>query len=158
MALSDEDVDDIFSAVVSHAAASGYFERVNQHEPKNAPGNGLTCAIWLQDVSPVGAISGLNSTSGRLLFSVRVYGNMIQEPQDEIDPNVMKAVVHLLGLYSGDFSLDGLIKNVDLLGAHGIPMRAQAGYQSIGRDRANLYRIMTITLPLIVNDLWEQVA
>lgn len=147
------EVDAITDAVVSHAAASGWFERVNQHEPKNAPGHGLTCAVWVQGIAPIPAASGLDATSGRLLFNVRVYSNMLQEPQDAIDPNVLKSVDDLMRLYSGDFTLDGLIKNVDLLGMYGLAMTAQAGYLTIGDT---MYRVMTINLPLIVNDLWGQ--
>lgn len=147
------EVDAITDAVVSHAAASGHFERVNQHEPKNAPGNGLTCAVWVQGIAPIPQGSGLDTTSGRLLFNVRIYSNMLQEPQDGIDPNVLKAVDELMRLYSGDFTLDGLIKNVDLLGMYGMAMTAQAGYLTIGDT---MYRVMTINLPLIVNDLWGQ--
>jgi hypothetical protein len=32
----------ILDRVVSHALAAGYFERVNQHEPKTAPGTDCT--------------------------------------------------------------------------------------------------------------------
>lgn len=147
------DVDAVTNAAVSHAAASGHFERVNLHEPKNAPGHGLTCAVWCQAVAPIPAASGLAATSGRLLFNVRIFSSMLQEPQDAIDPNVLKAVDRLLELYSGDFTLGGLVRNVDLLGAYGVPLSAQAGYQSIDKT---MYRIMTINLPLVVSDLWSQ--
>lgn len=150
------EVDALTDAVVSHAAASGHFERVNAHEPKNSPGNGLTCAVWAQTVVPIPAASGLNSTTGRVLFNVRIYSNMLQEPQDGIDPEVLKAVDTLFTAYSGDFTLDGLVRNVDLLGTYGVAMTAVAGYVPIGNN--TMYRIMTISLPLIVNDLWSQVA
>lgn len=147
------EVDAITDAVVSHALASGHFENVNLHEPKNSPGNGLTCAVWAQTVVPIPAASGLNTTTGRALFNVRIYSNMLKEPQDAIDPEVLKAVDKLFSAYSGDFTLDGLVRNVDLLGTYGVALTAVAGYQTIGQT---MYRIMTISLPLIVNDLWGQ--
>jgi hypothetical protein len=151
------EVDAITDAVVSHAMASGYFETVNSHEPKNSPGNGLTCAAWAQSVVPIPQASGLNTTTGRILFNVRLYSPMLHEPQDGIDPELIKAVDALMTAYSGDFTLDGLIRNVDLLGTYGIALFAQAGYQSIGgADGQIMYRIMTISVPLIVNDLWGQ--
>ena len=147
------DVTGILGKIVDHASSSGYFDRVNTHEPKSAPGNGVSCVIWVQRIAPVPAGSGLQATTGLLEFSVRVMTNMISEPMDEIDPNIIRAVDHLLGAYSGDFELGGEVRNVDLLGQAGTPMSAQAGYINIDHK---LYRVMTITLPLIVNDLWAQ--
>ena len=36
------DIDSVLNAIVSHALTTGYFDQVNQHEPKNRPGAGLT--------------------------------------------------------------------------------------------------------------------
>lgn len=143
----------ILEAAVSHALASGHFERVNAHEPKNAPGNGLTAALWAQSLSPVRGASGLLKTSARLVLNVRVYSNMLQEPQDAIDPAVIAAVDALMDAYSGDFELGGNVRNVDLLGQAGVPLSAEAGY--LNQD-GRMYRVMTITLPLIINDVWSQ--
>ncbi|MFD6619983.1 hypothetical protein ACFWFB_32600, partial [Streptomyces albidoflavus] len=61
------DVLGILDGVESHAAASGWFERVNGHEPKSAPTTGgLTAAVWIDSIAPV-LSSGLASTTGRLL-------------------------------------------------------------------------------------------
>lgn len=144
-------VDDILSAVTSHALACGYFERVNTHEPKSAPGNGLTTAIWVQRTTPVAAASGLNTVTVRLEFNVRIFQNMLKEPQDMIDPDMMKALDALMAAYCADFTLGGLVRNVDIKGAHGAGLGAEAGY--VNQDN-KLFRVMTITLPLIVNDLW----
>jgi hypothetical protein len=147
-------VSSIFNGVQSHALSVGHFERVNGHEPKVAPGVGVTCALWVQDITPVKS-SGLNSTSVRLEFTVRTYQSMLSEPRDAIDPKMLIAVSTLMAAYSADFTLGGLIRVVDLLGAYGDPMNARAGY--LEQDK-RLYRVMTITLPLIVNDVWDQVA
>ena len=147
------DATGILDAVVSHALASGFFDRVNTHEPKSAPPSGLTCAIWVQSIGPVPLGSGLASTTGRLGLQVRLYTSMTAEPQDAIDPGLMRAVDGLLAAYSGDFELGGLVRNVDLLGAYGDPLSARAGYLNVD---GKLMRIMDITLPLIVNDLWTQ--
>ena len=86
----------IFNALVSHGMASGLFERVNTHEPKNAPGNGLSMAVYLDNIIPAAGASGLNSTTGLLMFSVRVYSSMVAEPQDDIDPAVMVAAASIV--------------------------------------------------------------
>lgn len=140
--------------LVSHAAASGLFDQVQGHEPKNAPGNGLSCAVWGDRIVPVQS-SGLDTTSIRVAFSLRIYSNMASEPQDAIDPAILTAVATLMAAYSGDFTLAGGARYIDLLGASGLPMSAQAGY--LTQDERE-FRVMTLTVPIIYNDVFEQVA
>jgi hypothetical protein len=149
------DFQAIFDVVQSHAAKTGYFERVNTHEYKAAPGVGLSCEIWADYIGPFPAGSGLALTSGLLTLAVRIRTSMTQEPQDSIDPAVLTTTVALLGEYSGDFDLGTNVRNVDLLGASGTPLSARAGY--LNQDN-KLYRVMTITLPIMINDLWAQAA
>ncbi|MFI9235769.1 hypothetical protein [Streptomyces sp. NPDC053079] len=148
------DINGIVDSVISHAMASGYFERVNGHEPQNAPGNGLTAAVWVDGITPV-RTSGLGTASARLIFNVRLYTPMVQEPADAIDPNLTAATDALMRAYIGDFQLGGTVRQVDVLGQHGAALEARAGY--IQQDGA-LLRVITITLPVIVNDLWDEVA
>ncbi|MGW6747641.1 hypothetical protein [Streptomyces sp. NPDC055006] len=146
------DVLGILDGVESHAAASGWFERVNGHEPKSAPTTGgLTCAVWIDSITPV-LSSGLGSTSGRLTVMVRLY-SPLSEPEDAVDRNLMAALSDLFSAYCGDFTLGGLIRAVDIRGAHGAPLAARAGY--LEQDSAT-FRVFTLTVPLIVNDLWEE--
>lgn len=144
----------ILDAIQSHALTTGYFDAVNGEEPKSPPpNNGITAAVWVQKIGPAIGGSGLSSTSARLAFSVRLYTGMVQEPADMIDPNLMAALDALCAAYSGDFTLDGLVREIDLLGAYGDPMSAEAGYVIEG---GNEFRVLTITLPVVVNDLWDQ--
>lgn len=149
-------IEGILDGLVSHAAELGWYSRVNMHEPKgkNPAGDGLTAAIWLQALAPIRS-SGLASTSGRLEFWVRTYTSMLAEPQDQIDPRVLGAVDALMGAYSGDFTLGGLIRCVDLLGAHGTPLSAKAGYLEQG---GRLFRVVDVVVPLVIDDLWAQEA
>lgn len=141
-------------AVSTTALKLGVFERVNGHEPKSAPGNGITAAIWADSLQPIRA-SGLNSTSVRLTFNVRLFTSMLTEPQDAIDPEMVRALDAFMAAVTGDFTLGGLVRSVDLLGAHGPSLSAQAGY--VQQDN-RLFRVFTVILPLIINDSWEQVA
>ncbi|MGH3381363.1 MAG: hypothetical protein ACRDP6_42190 [Actinoallomurus sp.] len=140
--------------IVSHAKRLGLFDRVHAHEPKSAPGNGLTCAIWADHIGPIQS-SGLDSTSLRVTYSVRLYYPMLKEPQDAIDRTVLAAVAALMSAYSGDFTLDDEARHVDLLGAYGVALSSQAGY--LDQDK-RLFRVFTISLPIIFNDVFEQVA
>jgi hypothetical protein len=147
------DTGGILSAVISHAAGLGVFERVNTHQPANAPGSGLSCAVTVAEVVPVAAGSGLDATTGRIVFNVMIFAPVPQEPADDIEPLIVGAVDGLFAAYSGDFELGEEVRNVDLLGAHGTPLSAQTGYVTID---AQTYRVAIITLPLVVNDLWSQ--
>ncbi len=152
---SGEWFDDIFDAVVSDAQRSGYFDKVNRHEPKKAPGTGLTAAIWLESMEPIGLISGLASTSARLVFKLRVYQHMLMEPQDMIDPRMAKALANLMRRYHDDFDFEGAIRNIDLLGAYGVSLSAITGYLDID---GKMFRIADLTIPCLVNDVWPQVS
>lgn len=145
----------LFAALSSHAQKLGVFDRVNEHESMNAPGSGLTCAFWFVRVGPFPPGSGLAATTGLVVFTARIYSPNTQ-PQDSADPAVMHAADLLLAAYSGDFDLGGLVRDVDLLGASGTPLSAQAGWLQI--DASTTYRTVDITIPLIINDLWSQAA
>jgi hypothetical protein len=155
-------VNALFDSVQSHAMTLGLFDSVNTHEPKGAPGNGVICAIWIDYIGPVPS-SGLNSTSGYVVFSVRSYTSMLAAPLDGIDPKLLGAVTTLLNEYTGDFEFNdpstgapsANVRNIDLHGIHGRKMDAQAGYINLD---GKLQRVMTITLPVIVNDMWTQEA
>lgn len=156
MTFNADSVNTLFDKVISYALATGRFDAVNGHEPKSAPGNGVTCAVWAQSIEPIRA-GGLASTSGRVTLEQRIYTNFISQPFDAIDPNVMAAVADLMTAYSGDFDLggDADVREIDLLGAYGTALSAQAGYVEIDRK---MYRVMTLTVPVIVNDMFDQVA
>lgn len=147
---------DIVDRLASHAMTTGVFDRVNTHEPKNKPGRGLTCAIWVDRIEPARGRSGLASTTARVVMNVRVYTNMLQNPQDAIDPSVMAATDLLFEAYSGDFQLGDETRWIDLLGAtQGHPLFSQSGYINIDNM---VYRVITITVPVIVEEAWTQTA
>jgi hypothetical protein len=148
------DIDGVLNALVSHALATGYLDQVNQHEPKNRPGHGLTGAVWIDHIRPVQS-SGLDSTSAVMVFNLRLYTSTLQEPQDAIDPEMVRVIDALFTAYVGDFTLDGLVRNVDVRGIEGAPLDGQAGY--LKQDEV-LYRVFTITLPVVVNDAWDEEA
>src|SRR6266536_37862 len=147
------DLQGIVDTITSHAAKTGLFDAVNGHEPKSAPGDGITAAVWVDSIDPIPEASGLAATAGRVTVNVRIYTSFLQEPEDLIDPNMVQAVDLLLGAYSVDFDLGAKIRNVDLLGQSGPALSAKAGY--LNQD-GKLFRVMTITLPLIINDVWVQ--
>jgi hypothetical protein len=153
--LNDAGVLDVFSRLESYAMSSGRFDAVNGHEPKSAPGNGITYAVWIQNIRP--ALSGLSATSGLLMFNGRIYKPFTSIPYDAIDPQVTSATLDIMAAMSGDFKLGEAddVRNVDLLGSTGYSLMANAGYVEVDR---HMYRCMTIQIPIIMNDLFVQVA
>lgn len=153
---NDQSIAAVIDKVSSYALATGRFTNVNGHEPKNAPGVDISCSVWVQQVSPVTS-SGLAATSGVLLLNARIYQNFKSQPFDAIDPAVLSAATDLMGAYTGDFDFGNVanVRNVDLFGANGTPLRVQAGYVEIDR---NVYRVMTITVPIVINDMFLQEA
>lgn len=145
----------LIDAITSHASATGLFDSVQGHEPKSAPGNGLTCAVFVANVGPARTGSGLATTTVRVELTARIYKPFISQPEDLIDPGVVDACDEFMTALSGDFSLGGNARNVDLLGAQGTPLSARAGYQTIDK---NTYRVLDITIPIIVNDAFTQGA
>lgn len=149
------DITGILNAAISHASASGCFDEVNGHEAIHpSASGGLTAAVWVDRVTPVRS-SGLSSVSSLVVLNVRIYTSAQQLPLDAIDPNLVAAVDALCAAYVGDFTLGGLVRQVDVFGTNGQPLDVRAGY--LPQDGA-LQRVMTIWLPCIVNDLWEEVA
>lgn len=139
----------------SHCMKVAYFDRVNLHEPKNAPARGLTAAIWVERLDPISGRSGLATTSVRLEFMIRIYSNMLQEPVDAIDPDILEASSAVMESFTGNFELGDQVNSwIDLLGENGNPLSAQSGYLGIDNK---MYRVMTIRVPVILDDVWEQV-
>lgn len=153
--MADLDLNAYRGAAMSHAQGLGLFEQVLGHEPVSAPGSGLIYAVWVGPVRPVQARSTLNAVTARLELTGRVYMPADTEPQDDVDLAVTGAVSALMREYCGDFTLGDTVANVDLLGAHGTGLSSVPGYS---RFDSTTYRVATLTIPLIINDAWNEVA
>lgn len=154
---SESWVQPIFDAVVSDVQRTGFFAKVNEHEPRRAPSTGLTAAVWIQDIAPAVGASSLITTAARLLFNVRIFTSFIGPVPDMVDPKMTAAASNLIRRYHDnfDFDLDSLgVRNVDLLGEFGVPLGCTFGYME--QDK-KLFRIATLNVPVIVNDVWTQV-
>lgn len=149
------DLPAVWAALTSHAKELGVFERVNGHEARALPGNGLSCDIMLGPLRPAPAQSGLAAVSAQLTFQARIYNQALKGPLDGLDQTVLRATGLLMGEYCGAFTLGGVVESVDLLGRHGTPISAVPGWLDLAGVK---YRVMTITVPLIINDVWQEVA
>lgn len=145
-------IQSILDVIVSHALSTGYFEAVNQYESKQSPGNGITGAVWVDRVTPI-KTSGLSNTSVRVELQFRLYSNTLIEPYDDIDPQLTTVLDTLMRAYCGDFELGSQVRHIDIFGAYGSPLESRSGYINLdGKE----FRVFSIRLPLIVDDLWSQ--
>jgi hypothetical protein len=149
------DIDGILSATSSHAQALGVFGAVMTHEPKSVLANMHSCAIWVDKIRGVPNRGGLATTSVLLVLMVRMYQSMTFEPMDVIDPNLVKTADLLMAAYTSDFTFGLAEVEIDLLGVHGGGMlEAQGGYIDID---GKMNRVFDLTVPLVINDVWNQV-
>lgn len=150
------DIGSILDGLVSHAQTSGYFDSVNEtkvDEPQGASA-GITLGIWADDFGPIRS-SGLNSTSLRIVFKARLFSSTEAAPESYLDRAMVDAAGALFAAYSGDFELGGEARAVDLLGMHGIPLSCNAHYMNLS---GIIFRVYDITIPILVNDAFDQSA
>lgn len=148
----------VFDALLTVPQASGFFDEVNGHEPKNAPSRGLTAALWLDHIDPNPQRSGGAAVSLVCHFNLRLYTSMLAptiREADAIDPNLMIASVAMMAAYAGNFTLGGAAAAIDLLGMTGTALSAQAGY--LGLD-GKLQRVVTLIIPVMIDDAFAEVA
>jgi len=131
--------------------AMAIFRQVQRVEPKGAPGSGLTVAVYLNSISPAAAASGLSAASGLYVYTIRIYTNMLQEPAEKIDTILANAIDKVFTALAGDVDLGSNVRNIDIFGELGTPLKAQAGYVEVDHL---MYRSVDITLPLLINDSW----
>lgn len=153
--VTDSVLEGVIGKVTDHMAALGWFDRVNGHEPKHFPGKGLTGTVWVNGIGT--AASGLNSTSGAITLNIRLYLPADQGEPDRVDPLLTVATEQLMRRLIGDFTLGGTVRAIDVRGGEtgGDGFSATAGYLQLDGP---VMRTMTITLPVVVNDLWTETA
>lgn len=145
-------------ALASHAMKLAQFDSpVGLHEPRVRPASDLHAALWLNGITPIRA-SGLSTVSARVEWLFRMYTPGEQEPQDDVDAKVLTAADRFMSSLCGDFDLDdhltdGLVRMIDIFGAYGTGLNAAAGW---ARWSDGMTRVVTITIPVIVNNVWQE--
>lgn len=152
MSLDDTFVADLQDAIVGVVAQTGWFTTVNKHEAISNLNN-YTAAVMYRRIDPVARVSGLDTTSARIEFALMIYSNMQVTNLDDIDPKLSVATVAVMRALSEGFTLGDTVMQVDLLGAYGKPLSAESVYMRVNTTD---YRVSTILIPVIVDDVWDQ--
>jgi hypothetical protein len=155
MAFDQAAVNALFDQVRTHCLNLGVFGGVLTHEAKSKPNYGVSAEIWGMSLHPSTRVSGLAETAGVVTFHIRIRTGFTQKPEDDIDKRLLTATSALIGEYTGHFTLAGLAMAVDLLGMHGESLGAQLGY--LEQD-GTLFRVATVVLPIVIDNLWTQAA
>lgn len=134
-------------AIESYALACGYFTGVQIGEPRAVPQGGLTAAIIMQAQRVDHLV--LDAPVEVHTVLLRVYRNMLAEPEEDGEILVSRAVSKFLtDLYNGSISLGGAIRHVDVAGAYGTPVGTRWGYLDVS---GVMHRIADVTIPLVVD-------
>lgn len=150
MAFTAAQAQALFNSVQSAMQSLALFQDVDTHEPENAPGVRLYGSLTLGPMRAEPAKSGLNSVSGSITLIIRVWSHAMQRPLDKIDPEVLATMAALMNVLSGEFTLGGTVRNVDLFSLVATP--AWAEFQGAQ------YRVMEMPVPIIINDMFTEEA
>lgn len=145
----------IVTTLRDHAGQLGIFEHVEGHALINPPHSGLAVGFEFGSLRGGAQFSGLSATSAVIVWTASVYKTLQSQPADDIELVTPGAAAALISAYSGDFQLGGLVRNIDLLGMTGQGLSADGGYLKMA-DGAT-FRTAVVTIPMIVNDVFEQV-
>lgn len=127
---------------------SGYFGKVQIGEPKQPPQEALSAAVFMNRVTTV-LVFANGGTREVHVVTMRMYRDMLAEPQADIELGLAKAVSSVSSDLLGDFELGAKIMAVDVAGMHGTPYGATWGYLDLS---GKMYRIVDILMPFIVDD------
>lgn len=149
-------ISSVLDILISDAQLLGLFERVNQYESTNSPGTGLTAElVWMMGPTPMANRSGLASTSARVVYGMRIMLEFKNTPKESLDPAITNAVDLYINNLHGELALaDAQGSFIDVFGMGGVPLDAQGGYLTLDQST---FRVGTITIPVIMENVWTQV-
>lgn len=158
------DLKTLNQAILTHAGVSGQVDYVFGAPAEKTVGNGVSFELYLSTIQPYAAGSGLASVAVVVVQNVVLAmnddpGHVDDIAREDIDPRMAEAADAMCRIYANHFTLGGLIRNVDIFGAAGQgSLGARAGWAYKGGPEGPRRRIMAITLPMIINDLWDEAA
>lgn len=154
-ALDANGIATLFAQVEARAKTLGGIEVVIAHEPRSAPVSLPALAVWFNGLGPARGHSGLAATSVRLEFRGRIYLNGSTKDEDKLEQKLLYLSALVMGSFSGAFTLGGTVMAVDLLGGWGSPLEVTPGWL---QHDSKEFRVAEITVPVILDDVWSQVA
>lgn len=145
--------------IVDLVSRLGLFDSVQSFELTGNIGQFVAAVFPHPDaLAPLPGLSGLNTTSTRVTFIVRIYLAVSMQTPDTIDPRALNAAALIMRRFNEGFTFGETVYEVALTGEQGLALSATAGYLKVGSpDASALYRIIDITVPILLGDVWNQV-
>ena len=140
------DVTATLRSIESKLLSSGYFKHVQIGEPKGPAEQRFTAAIFMSDVSR--ADLPLAEVNHVYTVLVRIYDDMLREPQEDVEIEMSNVLDKFLNDLCGEFDLGATIRHVDVGGIWGTALGAKWGYIDLNNW---MYRVVDVTVPLVVN-------
>lgn len=150
MTFTKAQAEALFASVQSAAQGLGLLQKVDTHEPENAPGVRLYCSITLGQLKAEAAASGLASVSGSITLNVSIWSWSMQRPLNDVDPEVLATMCALINELAGEFTLGGTVRNIDLFS-----LVASPGWIDF---EGKQFRVMTLPVPIVINDMFAEEA
>lgn len=136
----------------SYVKRTGRAKRVVLYDPMSQVPPG-TISISIRSVRAFNQISALNKTGVCIVFSIVLYIDSKAEPKDGQELELMGVFDLLMQSFNEKFTLEGAVHSIDIFGRAGTPLGADFGRVEIDKV---IYRVMDITLPLLVTNVWTQ--
>jgi hypothetical protein len=141
------DISRTLEVITNHLSTSGYFAHIELGDPKAPPSENIAAYVLMDKVSVVEMT--LQSPRELHVVTIRLFKNMLEEPQSGIETEMARAASDIMASFYGEFDLDETIVFIDIAGIYGSPMSAEWGY--IDSNHV-MFRTCDINIPLIVDD------
>ena len=141
-------IKDTLKVIESKIATSGQVKTTQVGEPKSPPSNLPAAAIYMDSVR-LYRLTVDGGTGEVHTVNVRVYADMLQEPQEWNEYGLAEVAENLINQLFIDADLAGKIMAIDVAGMAGQGVEMRWGYLDVS---GKMHRIVDITLPLLVND------
>jgi hypothetical protein len=144
------DISDTLHAVETYVQKLGLFNSVRIGEPKDALAQGFHAAIWMESVS-INMVYVGGDTRETHTVTLRIYKDMFADetdPQQNLEIDMAVTTSKLMDNLLGDTDLESTVMSIDAAGMDGTSTDRNFGYTNLS---GTLYRIVDITLPIIVN-------
>lgn len=146
------DTAGILNKMVTHIKTTGRIKNVVKHDPlSNVPFG--TVSVIIRRIFPTPETSSLRKTGVAIVFSIAIYANDMAEPRDGAETELLNIFDSIMALFNRDFKLGGAIHSIDFFGRSGVSVDANMGRIEIDKK---LYRVLDITLPVLIFDTWTQ--
>jgi len=136
-------------AILSHLAASGRLSSYSLGEPVKVPeGAKLHGAVYMRR-SGVDHLYLDGGTGEVHAVVVRLYRAVLRQPQSEGELELVNAVSELTEDFAEDYTLGTTVREIDLAAQFGEGISAEWGHVEVS---GSMFRVVDITLPLVVDD------